>query len=489
MSVNWKVMIPLVAYLIGIYVLAYYSWSVVAKARRSSGFAFMSEFFLADRQLGGFVLAMTLVATYVSAGSFIGGPGTAYVQGLGWVFLAMAQMPTGYLTLALLGKKFAIVARKINALSIVDFLRERYRSHAVVVISSLAIVGFVMASMTAQWIGAARVMQAAGLTYEAGLAVFAITVLIYVTAGGYRAVAFTDALQGLVMLVGTAAILVGTVVAGGGVSNIIATMYRNNPELVTPFGVKGFLSAPWVCSYWVLVGLGLAGLPQIAVRAMSYRDSKDMHRAIVIGTPVACFLMLGMHLVGAFANAVVPGVKAGDLVVPTVTVKVLPEWLGGLFLAAPLAAIMSTVDSMLILVSTTIVKDLYLNYVNPSAGGRYVSNLSTIVTAVTGIAVFFAALKPPSLLVWLNLFALGGLEAVFFWPIVLGLYWRRANAHGAVASMITGVVTYMVFDRVWKRPFGTHTIVLPLVLALVAFVGVSLVTAPPSDDVERKFWE
>ncbi|MGB9866677.1 MAG: sodium/pantothenate symporter [Bacillota bacterium] len=489
MNVNWKVMVPLFAYLVGIYALAYYSWNVVSRARQGSGYAFMSEFFLADRQLGGFLLAMTLVATYVSAGSFIGGPGTAYVQGLGWVFLAMAQMPTGYLTLTLLGKKFAIVARKVNALSVVDFLRERYRSHVVVVISCLAIVGFVMASMTAQWVGAARVMQAAGLTYEGGLALFAITVLVYVTAGGYRAVALTDALQGAVMLIGTAAILIGTVVAGGGVSNIVRSMYRANPELITPFGVKGFLSPPWVCSYWVLVGLGLAGLPQVAVRAMSYKDSMAMHRAIVIGTPVACFLMLGMHLTGAFASAVVPGVKAGDLVIPTVTVKVLPEWIGGVFLAAPLAAIMSTVDSMVILVSTTIVKDLYLNYVDPSASSRRVSTLSTVITALTGIVVFFASLKPPALLVWLNLFALGGLEAVFFWPIVLGLYWKRGNAPGAIASMATGVVTYMLFDKVWKRPFGTHTIVLPLALALVAFIGVSLVTAPPPEDVVRKFWE
>ena len=488
MAMNWTMMSALAAYLIGVYLLGYYSYTFVSRARTGPGNAFMREFFVGGRDLGGFVLAMTLVATYVSAGSFIGGPGTAYVQGLGWVFLAMSQMPTGYLTLAILGKRFAILARKIDAVTIVDYLRRRYRSDLVVILASISIVAFLMASMTAQWVGAARVLQAVGMTYEVGLSIFATTLLIYVTAGGFRAVAFTDALQGTVMLVGTLAILIGTIAAGGGVENIIRTMYRTNPDLVTPFGVKNFVAVPWVCSFWVLVGLGVVGLPQVAVRAMAYRDCRALHRAIMIGTPVAGFLMLGMHLAGAFGSVVVPGIKAGDMVIPTLTTKVLPEWLAGVFLAGPLAAIMSTVDSMLILVASSIVKDIWLNYVNPGMSDRGVANMSAFVTVVVGVLVYLAALKPPSLLVWLNLFAIGGLEATFLWPIVLGLYWRRANAPGAVASMVVGVGTYLWFDKVWNRPFGTHTIVLPLALALVAFVLVSSVTKKPSREVEEEFW-
>ncbi|NPV70707.1 MAG: sodium/panthothenate symporter [Firmicutes bacterium] len=487
---NWTMMSALVVYLVGVYLLGYYSWAFVARARAGTGAGFMREYFISGRDLGGFVLAMTLVATYVSAGSFIGGPGTAYTQGLGWVFLAMAQMPTGYLTLALLGKRFAILARKINAVTIVDYLKARYESDLVVILASISIVAFLMASMTAQWVGAARVLQAVGMSYELGLAIFAITLLIYVTVGGFRAVALTDALQGMVMLVGTIAIIIGAVSAGGGVENIVRTMYKTNPDLITPFGVKNFISVPWVSSFWVLVGIGLVGLPQIAVRAMAYRDSKAMHRAIIIGTPVAGFLMLGMHLVGAFGAAVVPGIKAGDLVVPTVTTKVLPEWLAGMFLAGPLAAIMSTVDSMLILVASSIVKDIWLNYVNPKMSDRGIANMSTIVTIIVGVVVYVTALKPPPLLVWLNLFAIAGLEATFFWPILLGLYWRRANAPGAIASMLAGVGSYLYFDQVilWKKPLGMHTVVLPLILALVAFVVVSCVTRKPSREIEEKFW-
>ena len=118
---NLDVLIPLIIYFIGVYLLGFYSLRFVSRAARREGKGFLMEYLTGDRNLGGFVLAMTLVATYLSAGSFIGGPGAAYSIGLAWVFLAMSQMPTGYFTLAVLGKKFAIVARKINAVTVTDF--------------------------------------------------------------------------------------------------------------------------------------------------------------------------------------------------------------------------------------------------------------------------------------------------------------------------------------------------------------------------------
>lgn len=129
-SINYGVLMPILLYFIVVFGVGFYSMKFVNKAKASSDGekGFMDEYMTGGRDLGGFVLAMTLVTTYLSAGSFIGGPGTAYTQGLGWVFLSMAQMPTGYFTLAVLGKKFAIIARKINAVTITDFLRVRYKS-------------------------------------------------------------------------------------------------------------------------------------------------------------------------------------------------------------------------------------------------------------------------------------------------------------------------------------------------------------------------
>jgi sodium/pantothenate symporter len=120
---NWDVILPLGIFLVLIFLVGIYTSRHI-----KSGPQFLQDYFLAGRELGGFVLAMTMVATYGSASSFIGGPGAAYQLGLGWVLLAMAQLVTGYFTLAVLGKKFAIVARKINAVTLIDFLKARYES-------------------------------------------------------------------------------------------------------------------------------------------------------------------------------------------------------------------------------------------------------------------------------------------------------------------------------------------------------------------------
>jgi len=468
--VNWAVITPLIIFLLIIFAVGFWSNKFVLKSN-----SFLEEYFLGERQMGGFILAMTMVATYGSASSFIGGPGIAYTQGLGWVLLAMAQLATGYFTLMVLGKKFAIVARQYKAITLIDFLKERYKSKTVVIVSAASIIIFLFSSMTAQWIGGARLVESlTGLSYTTALLIFAFSVLVFVIVGGFRAVALTDAVQGVVMFVGTLILLIATIKAGGGIPKIISNLAAENPNLISPFGAEGNLTPAYVSSFWILVGIGVVGLPQITVRAMSYKNSKAMHSAIIIGTIVVGFIMLGMHLIGVFARPVLPGIKIGDTVMPLLSMKVLPPFVAGIVLAAPMAAIMSTVDALLILVSSALVKDVYLNYIKPNADDDQVKKISFSVTAIIGILVILLALSPPDLIVWLNLFSFGGLESVFIWPVILGLYWSKGNKYGAITSMILGMGSYILLDRFYPNAFGLHTVVMPIVLAFIGFVVVSL---------------
>jgi sodium/pantothenate symporter len=155
---------------------------------------------------------------------------------------------------------------------------------------------------------------------------------------------------------------------------------------------------------------------------------------------------------------------------------------------------MSTVDSQLILASAGIVKDLYLNYINPGAAGKPEENvrlhrMSFYVTGILGVIVFLAAFRPPSLIVWMNLFAFGGLQAAFLWPLLLGLYWKRANAAGALASMVAGVGSYFYMVIFVKRFMGMHVIVPTLAIALAVFIVGSLVTPPLPESRLKKFWD
>lgn len=494
------IMIPVVAYIALTMLLALWCRRSMAKSGNPN---FLEEYFIGGRSMGGFVLAMTIIATYTSASSFIGGPGVAYSLGLGWVLLAMIQVPTTFLTLGVLGKRFAILGRKLRAVTIVDWLYARYRSEAVVVLCSVAILVFFSASMLAQFIGGGRVFQAVtGHSYESGLIIFGICVVLYTTVGGFRAVALTDAVQGVVMVLAAVVVLMAVLNAGGGMEQCIQTLKDTDPGLLTPGGPKKILpgggtadsiAAPFLFSFWILVGLGILGLPQTAQRCFSYKDSRAMHTAMLMGTLIIGFLLLCTHLTGALGRAVMPGLTSGDLVVPSLTVELLSPFWAGVFVAGPLAAIMSTVDSMLLIISASIVKDLYVRY---RLGGdisrlpsRSISRMSLGCTLAVGLLVFLAAFRPPDLLVWINLFAFGGLEAVFLWPIILGLYWKRANAAGAVLSIITGVSVFM-FLSISKFPiFGLHAIVPTLAVAALAFALGNRLGQPAPEDVVKLFWE
>ncbi|WP_145586942.1 sodium/pantothenate symporter [Yersinia kristensenii] len=459
------VVLPLVGYLAMVFGLSVYAYT-----RRKTG-NFLNEYFIGNRSMGGFVLAMTLTATYISASSFIGGPGAAYKYGLGWVLLAMIQLPAVWLSLGVLGKKFAILARRYNAVTLNDMLYARYQSRLLVWLASISLLVAFVGAMTVQFIGGARLLEtAAGIPYDTGLLIFGISIALYTSFGGFRASVLNDALQGMVMLVGTILLLVAVIHAAGGLHKAVETLQHIDPVLVSPQGGDQILDVPFMASFWILVCFGVIGLPHTAVRCISYRDSKAVHRGIILGTIVVAILMFGMHLAGALGRAILPDLKIPDQVIPTLMITVLPPFAAGIFLAAPMAAIMSTINAQLLQSSATIVKDLYLN-LRPEElkNERKLARISSMSTLILGLLLLLAAWRPPEMIIWLNLLAFGGLEAVFLWPLVLGLYWERANAHGALSSMIVGAVCYTVLASFDIKIAGLHPIVPSLVLNLLAF--------------------
>ena len=472
------ILLPIILYL---FLMLGVAWKV-NKIKNSGEVNFMEEYFIGSRNMGGFVLAMTIIATYIGASSFIGGPGVAYKLGLGWVLLACIQTPTAFLTLGILGKRLAIISRKIGGLTITDLLRARYKNDIVVILGSVIMLVFFIGTVVANFVGGARLFESVtGLPYIVGLIIFSFVIITYTTIGGFRAVALTDAIQGGVMLIASGILFVTLLKTGGGMENIMRTIEHTNPALLTPDS-GGAIAKPFILSFWMLVGVAILGLPATSVRCMGFIDSKSMHNAMIIGTSVVGILMLIMHLIGVMGVAILPGITIGDKIIPTLAISKLHPILAGVFIGGPLAAIMSTVDSFLILSSATIVKDLYINYINPNPGDRKIKKLSLFTSLFIGIIVFLLSLDPPDLLVWINLFALAGQEAAFFCPIIMGLYWKRANALGAISSMIFGVASYIYFS-VFKITFsGLHQIVPVIIMSLIVFILGSLFGEKPDDE-------
>jgi sodium/pantothenate symporter len=479
---------------------------VVSKrqAKRDAEKGFVNNYFIGGRSMGGLVLAMTLIATFTSASSFIGGPGIAASKGLVWVYLSMIQVPTAFIILGILGKKFAVISRKINAVTVTDYLRARYKSPAVVIISSICLVLFFVAQMVSQFMGGAILFQEiTGMPYIWGLLIFSVIVIIYTTVGGFSAVVITDTVQGLIMILGGIILLATVVGVAGGFGPLSAKLAVAAPYYAD-ITSGGTTAMPYVLSFWVLVGIGVLGLPQTAVRGMGFKNTKSLHSAIIYGTIVVGFLMLIMHVSGVFAPAIIDISKlpSTDYVVPAIVLKYMNPVVAGIFIAAPLAAIMSTVSSLLILASAAIVKDLYMNYMvkdEEKASPEFIKSIpkkSMAATLVLGFVVIILAILKPDLIVWVNLFAMGGLECAFFCPILFGLYWKKANATGAIVSSICSVASFgfiTIYNSLINplHPFsigGTTAIIPCIVIAIVTFVVFSLIGKKPDHETLELFY-
>ncbi|MDR2795265.1 MAG: sodium/pantothenate symporter [Spirochaetaceae bacterium] len=455
------------------------------KAKKLSG-NFSSEYFIGSRSLGGFVFAMTFVATYSSVSSFVGGPGLAWERGFGWVYYATIQIVSVMMVMGVVGKKIAIIGRKTGSVTVVDIVRSRYSSDILANISAVVVLVFFTAMMAAQYSGGARLFEAAAnVDYKVGLVIFALVVVVYTAIGGYRGVALTDTICAIVMLLGMVIIGFAITRSGGGIAAIMEKIGEDPARLEIRSG--GRLSVPFLLSQWLLCGFCTLGLPQSLVRTLSYRDSRSLHRAMIYGTVVIGLMMVGMHLLGTLSRGVItelPPGKTTDAIMPMLIVQNLHPVPAGFAIIGTLAATMSTVSSLLIMASSAIIKDLWLRY-RPKHGtppdDRQLRRFSVLVTLGIGLISMLIAVKPPSVIVWINLFAFGGLQSAFFWTFLLGLFWKKANATGATLAMIGGVASYCLAMALRLPLGGSHHIVIGISVSLVLFIAGSLLGKPEDE--------
>ena len=264
MSANQKIILTIFV----IYLALNAIIGIVFSKRQGSKQNVSSEkkFFIGGRNMNGLLLAMTTMATYTSVSSFISGPGAAgLTYGYAQAWIATVQVPVTFLVLGVLGNKLAMVSRRTGAVTVVGYLKARYKSDALVIITSLLMVAFFMAQMIGQFTGGATLISSiTGLNHVVSLLIFGAVVIIYTSFGGFSAVAITDTIQGIVMCIGTFLFIFFVLKAGGGLSGIDAGLARNLPGVYDD--LFSVYTPGTLISFWVLVGFGTLGLPQTAVR-------------------------------------------------------------------------------------------------------------------------------------------------------------------------------------------------------------------------------
>lgn len=475
------ILVILVVYLVVNMVIGLY---FSKKQEKESKLGFEKKYFIGSRGMNGFVLAMTTIATYTSVSSFVSGPGAAgLTYGFSQAWVAGVQVGAAFLTLGVLGKKFAVISRKTGAVTIAGYLKARYKSDALVIITTLLMLVFFVAQMIGQFMGGATLIETVtGLPYWVSLAIFAAVVIFYTAFGGFTAVVVTDTVQGVIMLIGTFLFLFYVVANLGSFEAMSVTLDTTLPGWDTMTGT-GYAPGS-LLSFWVLVGVGVLGLPQTAVRGMGFKDTKSCHNAMLVGTVVAGVLMIGMHVGGVWAGALAEGqiFTSTDYFIPTIVQQIMPTGMAGLFLAAPMAAVMSTVSSLLILASASVVKDLWKTYVvkdDPIKLEKFNKTLSYssfLVTLLIGVIVFFLTLTPPEIIFWVQLFAMGGLEACFFWPIVGGIFYKKGNKQAAVASSVIGVLVYVISYQFKITIWNINAVVWGLLFSGIAYFVIGQLT-------------
>ena len=213
---------------------------------------------------------------------------------------------------------------------------------------------------------------------------------------------------------------------------------------------------------------------------------------MIIGTIVVGAMMIGMHLLGVLSRAILPSVAGStDTVIPTLIAHYMPPIISGITIAGPLAATMSTISSLLISGSSAIVKDLYIyskQSKNEKIVQKKVGRISLVVTAVMGILAVLIAIRPPAIIFFINMFAFGGLEVVFFWPFVLGFFWKRANETGALLGAVGGLAVYCILTKFGVQIFGLSSIVPGIICSLLLFIIGSLLGKPNDYKVMQVFF-
>jgi sodium/proline symporter len=290
------------------------------------------------------------------------------------------------------------------------------------------------------------------MNYSTGVLVGASIIILYTLVGGYKAVAWTDLVQGVLMLLGLIIVPLIAIDAAGGWTSVADNLAGQDPGLLTPWGPEGKSTVALVgIVSFLAVGLPFMGVPQLMVRFMSARSEKSLVPAMVISVVVILLFDLGAVLTGMAGRALFPGLEDPESILPVISTTLLHPVLGGIMMVVVLAAIMSTVDSLLILASSAVVRDYWQQIRGSKLSDRALAHRGKLVTVIFGVIGIAFALHQTPLIFWFVLFAWSGLGAAFGPVLLCGLWYPGTNLRGAIAGMLGGFLTTVAWV-IWFKP-------------------------------------
>ena len=455
-----------------IYFVILFGIGLVASRRIRS----LKDFYLGGKNLGYWVAAFSARATGESGWLILGVTGMGAMMGVSAFWVVIGEVLGVFISWQFMAKKFKRLADEYDAITVPDYLVSRFKStsNKLRIVSATVLSVFVVIYVSAQIDITGKTFETfLGINYYGGALLGFAIVLVYIFIGGFLAVAWSDLFQGTLMFFGLVALPVIAIIVADFPGGIFPALGNIDPDLLNIWGPGGFNMINVATAIGLAtIGLGFMGSPQVYVRFIAIRNEEELEKGKLVALlytlltdSAAVFIgILGRVLFTGIGNNPenILGINAEN-VLPIMVESVLPMALVGLYIGVILAAVMSTIDSLLVVASSAVTRDFYQQIFHPDMEGEKLPTLSRNVTLVMAliafaIAMIVSVISPDRTIFWFVIFGWSGIAATFCPTIILSLFWKDFTENGAMAAMIAGFITVPVskFILATNETFGIY---------------------------------
>ena len=468
------------------------------------------DYFLGGRSLGGWVVALSAQASDMSGWLLMGLPGSVYALGTGQCWIAVGLFlgtVANWLIISGRLRRYTIVAN--NSLTLPAYFENRFHDKKRILLGSSSIVivvFFLVYTASALASGGKLFSSVFGVSYHLSLTISAVIILAYTFMGGFMAVCVTDFIQGMLMIVALVTVpIVAYAFMGGDVSGSLAQTGVDAANFLSVMknGERNFTAVEIISQLaW---GLGYCGMPHILVRFMAVKNQKELNKSkgiAIVWVVISLAMAVVIGVIGrAYLYPTVLGADGGstetvfiEMITRLFTQEVYLPIVAGLFLCGILAAIMSTADSQLLVTASSMSEDIYKGIIKRDATEEKVMKMSKYTVLAVAVIAYFIAWDPNSSIMGLVSNAWAGLGAAFGPTVLMSLFWRRCNLQGAVAGILSGGLTVIIWDYIplaagqtLGAVTGLYSLAIGFLISIILIVIVSLLTKAPDASIIAEF--
>ncbi|MBT8274294.1 MAG: sodium/proline symporter [Bacteroidia bacterium] len=469
------------------------------------------DYYVGGKKLGFWVVAFSARATGESAWLLLGLTGLGAMIGVSAFWVVLGEIIGVSVSWFLMAERFKTLTDSYKSITIPDYLVSRFKSttHTLRIVAATALSLFVVIYVSAQIDATGSAFESfLGWNYFTGAIVGFFIVLAYIFSGGFVAVAWSDLFQGSIMLIGLVLLPIVAYFSISSDVSISAELTKLDPSFLNIWGDGGFNTVNlFTVLGFVFIGLGFMGSPQLFVRFMSIKSPSEIKKGRWVAFVFTLLTDSCAVLIGIFGRYLLTSINAdpeavlgngAQNVLPLLVERIMPLTLVGIYIAAVLSAIMSTIDSLLVVASSAISRDFYQQIYKPKKTEKEFAKISRLITVVLAIfaliiAMLVAITTPERTIFWFVIFGWSGIAATFCPVIILSLFWRNYNEKGAIASMITGFLSVPLFKFGFTAIEGVGIYFTELgelgpsfFLAMVVGVIISLLTSKEKPKSELK---